>query len=289
MSEGQSQADSPLHSERGRTRIKESVVTRIAGLAAREVEGVHMGSGAARAAKGFAGRAPGVSGDTDPTRGVSAEVGEFETAIDLKMDVEYGRNIVETIEEVRGRIQQQIQYMTGLRITELNATVGDVVPPSGIERRGSSGGYAADSGSQGITDSMPNARVVRGSEIRPGIREEGTVEVEPRERTHTDLSGEPAREEVRVEGRSVEQGEKVELRPGSDEATTRGAGSETETREVEARETETRPARDRGTGGARPTSGNAGTSSFETRSPEARSASEDEEPPPRARRRRPER
>jgi len=223
MSEGGSRQgiESPLRSERGKTKIKDSVVAKIAGLAAQEVEGVHMGGGTARAASGLVQRAPatGSSGPGDMTRGVSVEVGEFETAIDLKMDVEYGRNIIGTVEQVRSRIQDQVGYMTGLKVTELNATVNDVVPAGTGEGRASRRSLGGGGGSRRPElDSFSNAREVRTREIRPGIREEGTVEVEPRERTHTDLSGEVAPEPVRVEDRPLDEGETAEISPGTDEA-----------------------------------------------------------------------
>jgi uncharacterized alkaline shock family protein YloU len=125
MSEQEQQRyDSPLVSERGRTSISDTVVATIAGMAAREVEGVHMGSGASRAAGGVLGS---ITGSESQTRGVSAEVGQVETAIDLTMGVEYGRDILRTVEEVRRRISERVQNMTGLRVTELNTTISDII------------------------------------------------------------------------------------------------------------------------------------------------------------------
>lgn len=125
MSE-QQQLRSPLDSERGVTTIKDGVVSRIASMAAREVEGVYLGGSASRAAGGFL---ENVTGSSGGSRGVSVEVGRVETAIDLKMGIEYGRNILEAVEEVRRRISDRVTQMTGLRITELNVTISDVVFP----------------------------------------------------------------------------------------------------------------------------------------------------------------
>ena len=126
------QHDSPLVSERGRTTISDSVVSRIAGMAAQEVEGVHMGSGASRAAGSIVSS---ITGSGSQTRGVSTEIGTTEAAIDLTMGVEYGRDIRQTVEEVRRRISERVQSLTGLRVTELNATVNDIVFPEGRPRR----------------------------------------------------------------------------------------------------------------------------------------------------------
>src|SRR3712207_3307326 len=120
--------DSPLVSERGNTTISDTVVATIAGRAAQEVEGVHMGGSAARAAGGILGS---ITGSEGQTRGVSVEVGTVEAAIDLTMGIEYGRNILRTVDEVRRRIPDRVYNMTGLRVTEMNATISDIVFPEG--------------------------------------------------------------------------------------------------------------------------------------------------------------
>ena len=43
----------PLQTERGGTKIEDSVVSKIAGIAAQEVEGVRMGGGASQAVGGL--------------------------------------------------------------------------------------------------------------------------------------------------------------------------------------------------------------------------------------------
>src|SRR5918992_1871378 len=96
----QRQPDSPLVSERGRTTISDSVVSQIAGMAAQEVEGVHMGGSASRAASGVLGS---ITGSESQTRGVSVEVGREEAAIDLTMGIEYGRENPATVAEGRRR------------------------------------------------------------------------------------------------------------------------------------------------------------------------------------------
>jgi uncharacterized alkaline shock family protein YloU len=126
------QQDSPLVSERGRTIISDTVVSRIAGMAAQEVEGVHMGGSASRAAGGIVGS---ITGSGSQTRGVSTEIGTTEAAIDLTMGVEYGSNIREVVEEVRRRISERVQSLTGLRVTELNTTINDIVFSEGRPRR----------------------------------------------------------------------------------------------------------------------------------------------------------
>src|SRR5215203_84517 len=133
MSEsGQQLGESPLLSDRGATIISDSVVSSIAGMAAQEVDGVHMGGGASRTAGGVLGS---LTGSESKTSGISVEVGRTETAIDLKMGIEYNKNILQTVEEVRRRITDRVESMTGLRIKELNATITDITFPEAEARR----------------------------------------------------------------------------------------------------------------------------------------------------------
>ena len=133
MSETEGQRnDSPLLSERGVTTISDTVVSSLAGMAAQEVDGVHMGGGASRAAGGMLGS---ITGSESRTSGITVEVGRTETAIDLKMGIEYNKNILQTVEEVRRRISDRVESMTGLRIKELNATITDITFPETETRR----------------------------------------------------------------------------------------------------------------------------------------------------------
>ena len=197
----QPQPDSPLVGERGRTTIGDSIVSRIAGMAAQEVEGVYMGGSAARAASGILGS---ITGSESQTRGVSAEVGTVETAIDLTMGIEYGRDILPTVDEVRRRISDRVQNTTGLRVTELNVTISDVIfPEEGGGRR-----HTLEGGTETEPQESP------GSELGPGAAERETTEVSPRSRTHTEGgSGPVPEEEVRVEGEPLQGDETAELKP----------------------------------------------------------------------------
>src|SRR5918911_3231520 len=133
MSEsGQQRNESPLLSDRGATTISDTVVSTIVGMAAREVEGVHMGGGTSRTASGVLGS---ITGSESKTSGISVEVGRTETAIDLKMGIEYNKNILQTVEEVRRRITDRVESITGLRIKELNATITDITFPEQEARR----------------------------------------------------------------------------------------------------------------------------------------------------------
>ena len=218
----QPRLDSPLVGERGRTTIGDSIVSTIAGMAAQEVEGVYMGGGAARAASGILGS---ITGSESQTRGVSAEVGTVETAIDLTMGIEYGRDILPTVEEVRRRISERVQNMTGLRVTELNVTISDVIFPE----EGGGGRRALEESTETEPRELPR------SELRPGAAERETTEGSPRSRAHTEgASGPVPEEEVRVEGEPLQGDETAELRP-EDVSETRRTLEEDETSRGEER------------------------------------------------------
>ena len=128
------QGQSPLHSDRGSTNISDTVVQKIAGIAAQEIEKVQMGGGAAAAVTGFLGSVSGAvtgssSGGGSPTSGVSVEVGEQETAVDLTVAIEYGVSIPQITETVRRNVINRIENLTGLGVTEVNITVNDVQFP----------------------------------------------------------------------------------------------------------------------------------------------------------------
>jgi len=118
---------SPLRGELGQTTIGEGVVTKVAGLAAREVPGVHdLGGGAARAI-GSVTHKVGL-GDAS-TQGVSVESGETEAAVDLTLVVDYGESIPRIAEAVRSQVIKRVEGITGLKVIEVNITVNDLYYP----------------------------------------------------------------------------------------------------------------------------------------------------------------
>ncbi|WP_169164264.1 Asp23/Gls24 family envelope stress response protein [Cellulomonas taurus] len=124
---------SALTTERGSTTIADVVVSKIAGIAAREVTGVHgLGGGAQRAFGALRERIPG--GSTNYSQGVSVEVGTAEAAVDVEIVAEYGVAIADVAEAVRRSIVTGIERMTGLRVIEVNVNVNDVWLPQDDEQ-----------------------------------------------------------------------------------------------------------------------------------------------------------
>ena len=116
-----------LQTGRGTTTIADAVVSKVAGIAAREVRGVHsMGGGAARALGGMTSR---IGFGDERSQGVSVEVGEREAAIDITITVEYGESIPQVSNQVRENVVRRIEAITGLSVTEVNVTVNDLYFP----------------------------------------------------------------------------------------------------------------------------------------------------------------
>ncbi|MFB6845512.1 Asp23/Gls24 family envelope stress response protein [Streptomyces sp. NPDC056373] len=114
---------------RGRTTIADGVVEKIAGLAARDVDGVHaMGSGLSRTFGAVRDRVPGGQ-KSGVSRGVKAEVGEVQAALDLEIVVEYGVSIADVARDVRENVITAVERMTGLEVVEVNIAVSDVKLP----------------------------------------------------------------------------------------------------------------------------------------------------------------
>ncbi len=121
---------SALVTSQGRTSIADSVVAKIAGLAAREIAGVHaMGAGATRTFGSIREILPGNTEARTASQGVKVEVGERQAAIDLDLVVEYGVAIADLAAAVRKNVIERLQRMTGLEVTEVNINVDDIWIP----------------------------------------------------------------------------------------------------------------------------------------------------------------
>ena len=126
MSEERTQ--SPLQTERGSTSISDSVVSKIAGIASQEVDGIRMGSGGSQAVSGILGSITGGSSGSQ-TQGVSVEVGQEEAAIDLTLTAEYGKSVPQLAEAVRRNVANRVESLVGLRVNEVNITVSNIFFP----------------------------------------------------------------------------------------------------------------------------------------------------------------
>lgn len=111
----------------GKNTVADGVVSKVAGIAAREVPGVFaLGGGGARAL----GALRGAVGQDDLTQGVKVEVGETQVAVDITIVVEYPAPIQEVADAVRTQVTTAITRLVGLEVVEVNVAVNDVHLPT---------------------------------------------------------------------------------------------------------------------------------------------------------------
>ncbi|WAB82490.1 Asp23/Gls24 family envelope stress response protein [Microcella daejeonensis] len=117
----------PASGVAGKNTIAEGVVAKVAGIAAREVPGVHdLGTAAARAV----GAIRTAINQQDRAQGVSVEVGETQAAADIIIVAEYPVDLQKVADDVRTAVTRAITQVVGLEVTEVNVTVSDVHIPS---------------------------------------------------------------------------------------------------------------------------------------------------------------
>ncbi|ROS58044.1 putative alkaline shock family protein YloU [Frigoribacterium sp. PhB160] len=110
----------------GKTVVADSVVSKVAGIAAREVPGVFaLGGGAARAF----GAVRDVIGSTDLGQGVRVEVGETEVAADVTIVVDYPVAMTQVADQVRTAVAGAVEQLVGLQVSEVNVSIVDVHIP----------------------------------------------------------------------------------------------------------------------------------------------------------------
>ena len=120
-----SSSGSALVSAQGKTTIADTVVSKIAGIATRDVSGVHaVGGGTSRAVGALRERIPGAR--VNHSQGVSVEVGEKQAAVDVDIVAEYRVSIADLAAGIRRNVIESVERMTGLQVTEVNVTVNDI-------------------------------------------------------------------------------------------------------------------------------------------------------------------
>ncbi|WP_268913339.1 Asp23/Gls24 family envelope stress response protein [Lentilactobacillus sp. SPB1-3] len=108
--------------EQANLTFEDSVIEKIAGLAARNIEGILSFDG-------------GVIGNitdrfrskSDPTQGISADVGDKQVALDMTATVEYGHDIREMFNQICNVVSAEIEKLTGLKVIELNLHINEVM------------------------------------------------------------------------------------------------------------------------------------------------------------------
>ena len=109
----------------GRVTIQPEVVAKIAGLAIREITGVHalvpFSTGQA-----LTNLARSVTNTEYRDLGVNVAVGQVEAAVDARVITHYGFSIPEIVSGIRDNVSARIGDMTGLQVKEINIEIVDL-------------------------------------------------------------------------------------------------------------------------------------------------------------------
>ncbi len=100
--------------------ITEDVVSVIAGIAMKDIEGV------AKVAAGFAGGISEAFGKKNLGKGVKVEINEKEVKIDVSIIVKYGSKIPEVATRIQEKITADVESMTGFKVVSVNVKVQGV-------------------------------------------------------------------------------------------------------------------------------------------------------------------
>ena len=112
-----------LESTRGTTTIADSVVTKVAGISAREVAGVYALGGSSARALGNVTQRVGI--DTKG-QGVSVEVQDRTAKVEVTVVLEYGESIPQVSQEVREQVIRRVEGLCGLQVTAVDISVDDL-------------------------------------------------------------------------------------------------------------------------------------------------------------------
>ena len=94
----------------GEVKIADEVVTVIAGLAATDVDGVASMEGNIK----------------NLSKGVKVTVLEGVVTVDLTLNIEFGKNILEVSKKVQDKVKSSIENMTGLEVADVNIRIAGV-------------------------------------------------------------------------------------------------------------------------------------------------------------------
>jgi len=103
----------------GEVKIADEVVTVIAGLAATDVDGVASMEG------NITNELVSKLGVKNLSKGVKVTVLEGVVTVDLTLNIEFGKNILE-VSKVQDKVKSSIENMTGLEVADVNIRIAGV-------------------------------------------------------------------------------------------------------------------------------------------------------------------
>ncbi|MEV4299888.1 Asp23/Gls24 family envelope stress response protein [Microbispora rosea] len=113
---------------KGRIKVADEVVEKVAALAALEIPGVaDLGGDLERAFESVRDRI-GV-GAKRATQGVQARIQDQQVSIDVTLVIVYGHVVMDVATEVKVNVARSVSRMLGMRVVEVNVTVDDVRLP----------------------------------------------------------------------------------------------------------------------------------------------------------------
>ena len=104
----------------GEVKVADEVVAIIAGLAATEVEGVDSLGG------NITNEIVSKLGMKNLSKGVKITVLEGVVTVDLTLNIEFGKNILEVSKKVQDKVKSSIENMTGLEVADVNIRIAGV-------------------------------------------------------------------------------------------------------------------------------------------------------------------
>nr|WP_177296486.1 Asp23/Gls24 family envelope stress response protein [uncultured Blautia sp.] len=104
----------------GEVKIADEVVTIIAGLAATEVEGVSSMGG------NITNELVSKLGMKNLSKGVKVTVLEGVCTVDLTLNIDFGKNILDVSKKVQDKVKTSIENMTGLEVADVNIRIAGV-------------------------------------------------------------------------------------------------------------------------------------------------------------------
>lgn len=108
----------------------DQVVKKIAGIAVSEIPGILGLSGNA-----ITNLTDKFTNGNNPTKGINAEVGTKQVAIDLDVIGEYGKNIAQVFDSATKKVTDEVKNMTGLDVIEFNMNVDDIMTKTQYEEK----------------------------------------------------------------------------------------------------------------------------------------------------------